>query len=520
MFLPKAERIAYLSFDVARCHKTGNVLSKLEEIGFRCVFRQGWFQSFPPLYCHKVRPKVLLSEYEPVLSADGRFLLQHGISRTNCVDCLDRTNVAQFGIGKVALGLQLYSMGFADEPVLSPSSEVCRMYEDLMDQHGDTLALQYAGSQLVHSIKTYKKISVIQERSRDVIQTLSRYYSNTFGDYDKQNAINLFLGIFRPNSANCHLWDLGTDHYLHFPSDFKTKADYCAWFIDFDNGENDDDFIGWNWEYVVNGDIPFNTIFTSSRPIFSAEDLYYKHYHLWELSRLENLIREQKDLQKSVMIDGINQSVAQSYSFAKLWKQDPSDKGSMKQGKATLSDDDDEEDEPLLKSDTEAHYECGFSSTGKLRLAAPSSREVTPSSKISGSGGLFLGITTTKEAYGFELRKPNEADMAKYVKYAEFDNCTISHMDLHSLWKPKRLSDLSASAVPDYGRLKPASFFTSDDTFSVLPLTVPKASMEIYIESVECARRGPKTPSKTDMESYENYALEKCSTFTVQIPLF
>lgn len=44
MFLPKAERIAYLSFDVARCHKTRNVLSKLEEIGLRCVVRHGWFQ--------------------------------------------------------------------------------------------------------------------------------------------------------------------------------------------------------------------------------------------------------------------------------------------------------------------------------------------------------------------------------------------------------------------------------------------------------------------------------------------
>lgn len=53
-------------------------------------------------------------------------------------------------------------MGVVGEPILSSSSEVCRMYEDLMDQHGNTLALQYAGSQLVHSIKTYKKISVIQ----------------------------------------------------------------------------------------------------------------------------------------------------------------------------------------------------------------------------------------------------------------------------------------------------------------------------------------------------------------------
>lgn len=45
-----------------------------------------------------------------------------------------------------------------------------------------------------------------------------------------------------------------------------------------------------------------------------------------------------------------------------LFQQDFSDKGGIKQEKATLSDDEDEEDEPLLKSDTEAHYECGFSS--------------------------------------------------------------------------------------------------------------------------------------------------------------
>lgn len=64
----------------------------------------------------------------------------------------------------MALGLQLYAMGFVDEPILSLSSEVCRIYEDLMDEHGDKLALQYAGSQLVHSIKTYKKISAFQVR--------------------------------------------------------------------------------------------------------------------------------------------------------------------------------------------------------------------------------------------------------------------------------------------------------------------------------------------------------------------
>lgn len=37
--------------------------------------------------------------------------LQNGVARTNCIDCLDRTNAAQFVIGKCALGHQLHALG-------------------------------------------------------------------------------------------------------------------------------------------------------------------------------------------------------------------------------------------------------------------------------------------------------------------------------------------------------------------------------------------------------------------------
>lgn len=84
-----------------------------------------------------------------------------------------------------------------------------------------------------------------------MIQTLSRYYSNTFGDYDKQAAINLFLGMFRWVSAwrrplktfrpqissSQHLWDLQTDYYLHFPTTYQVKTDYCGWMFDEDELE-------------------------------------------------------------------------------------------------------------------------------------------------------------------------------------------------------------------------------------------------------------------------------------------
>ncbi|VDK83183.1 unnamed protein product [Onchocerca ochengi] len=131
---------------------------------------------------------------------------------------------------------------------------------------------------------------------------------------------------------------------------------------------------------------------------------------------------------------------------------------------------------------------------------------------------MCMGILTTKEAYGFEVKSPGDANMAKYIKYAEFNGCTSSHKDFHTLGKPKRLSDLSASTIPDYSRLQPTSFFTSDNVYSVHLLPISKASMKIYIESVECAWRGPKSPSQIDLEKYKNYALERRSSFALQIP--
>ena len=87
---------------MAKCNKSGQVISKLEQLGLKAILKTGWFQSFPRYQVHKICPHPLLEDnYEPVYSEDGSLILQTGISRTNCVDCLDRTNVAQYGIGNL-----------------------------------------------------------------------------------------------------------------------------------------------------------------------------------------------------------------------------------------------------------------------------------------------------------------------------------------------------------------------------------------------------------------------------------
>ncbi|KAI3488026.1 hypothetical protein L1887_47996 [Cichorium endivia] len=65
------------------------------------------------------------------------------------------------------------------------------MYHDL----GDTIAMQYGGSALAHTTDTYRKINQWTSHSRDVLESMKRYYANSFADADKQAAINLFLGV-------------------------------------------------------------------------------------------------------------------------------------------------------------------------------------------------------------------------------------------------------------------------------------------------------------------------------------
>ena len=52
---------------------------------------------------------------------------QNGVARTNCIDCLDRTNAAQFVIGKCALGYQLHALGVIDETSIAYDTDAVNL---------------------------------------------------------------------------------------------------------------------------------------------------------------------------------------------------------------------------------------------------------------------------------------------------------------------------------------------------------------------------------------------------------
>lgn len=123
--------------------------------------------------------------------------LQTGICRTNCIDCLDRTNAAQFSIGKKAFGHQLHALGVISSPDLGFDSDAIDMLIEMYHDHGDTLAWQYTGSALVNRMDTYRRTKSRQwsSHSRDLLENVRRYYTNSLLDADKQAAMDLFLGV-------------------------------------------------------------------------------------------------------------------------------------------------------------------------------------------------------------------------------------------------------------------------------------------------------------------------------------
>ncbi|XP_010542370.1 PREDICTED: phosphoinositide phosphatase SAC2-like isoform X2 [Tarenaya hassleriana] len=142
-------------------------------------------------------------------------MFQKGVLRTNCIDCLDRTNVAQYAYGLVALGRQLHALGFTETTDIDLENPLAEDLMGLYETMGDTLALQYGGSAAHNKIFCERRGQwKAATQSQEFFRTLQRYYSNAYMDAEKQYAINMFLGYLQPQPGKPALWELGSDqHY-------------------------------------------------------------------------------------------------------------------------------------------------------------------------------------------------------------------------------------------------------------------------------------------------------------------
>ncbi|XP_058215752.1 phosphoinositide phosphatase SAC3-like isoform X2 [Rhododendron vialii] len=139
-------------------------------------------------------------------------MFQKGVLRTNCIDCLDRTNVAQYAYGLAALGKQLRALGVLDTTKIDIDDPIADQLMWFYERMGDTLAHQYGGSAAHNKIFSQRRGQwKAATQSQEFFRTLQRYYSNAYMDAEKQNAINVFLGYFQPQEGKPELWELDSD---------------------------------------------------------------------------------------------------------------------------------------------------------------------------------------------------------------------------------------------------------------------------------------------------------------------
>ncbi|KAJ0794444.1 putative SAC domain, polyphosphoinositide phosphatase Fig4 [Helianthus annuus] len=144
---------------------------------------------------------------------------QTGVLRTNCIDCLDRTNVAQYAYGWAALGHQLHALGYIDSPTIELDSPLADDLMGVYEKMGDTLAHQYGGSAAHNKIFSQRRGQwKAATQSQEFFRTLQRYYSNAYMDAEKQDAINVFLGHYQPQLGRPALWELDSDQHFNVGS--------------------------------------------------------------------------------------------------------------------------------------------------------------------------------------------------------------------------------------------------------------------------------------------------------------
>ncbi|KAL6229879.1 hypothetical protein BDW75DRAFT_224124 [Aspergillus navahoensis] len=127
-------------------------------------------------------------------------LQQEGIFRTNCLDCLDRTNLVQTIISLLALE----SFLLQENGVLSP--EIHHRHSTLWADNGDALSKIYAGTGALKSSYTRHGKMSFAGALADARKTATRLYINNFSDKARQRTIDLLLGRL-PDQMPVHLYD-------------------------------------------------------------------------------------------------------------------------------------------------------------------------------------------------------------------------------------------------------------------------------------------------------------------------
>lgn len=103
--------------------------------------------------------------------------------RTNCKDCLDRTNLVQSRIAWKALEFHLHKFGIVPGHIpMEECTDLRLAFQTLWANNGDEISVQYAGSGSLKSNITRTGEVSIKGWLEDGKKSMTRFYMHNFKD--------------------------------------------------------------------------------------------------------------------------------------------------------------------------------------------------------------------------------------------------------------------------------------------------------------------------------------------------
>jgi hypothetical protein len=128
---------------------------------------------------------------------------QTSVVRTNCMDCLDRTNVVQSSLARAALNRQLTDLGVLSRGetfTSDPAFEV--LFRKIWADNADVVSTSYSGTGALKTDFTRTGVRTKAGALQDLRNSIMRYAKNNFADGPKQDAFDLFLGAYLPTTSS------------------------------------------------------------------------------------------------------------------------------------------------------------------------------------------------------------------------------------------------------------------------------------------------------------------------------
>lgn len=161
------------------------------------------------------RAQLLLDQLREGLTTGGYF---HGIDmpsggvdvrrkqtavvRTNCMDCLDRTNVVQSMLGRWTLTRMLIDLGVLRSGETAQDDQTFEhLFRNVWADNADVVSKTYSGTGALKTDFTRTGNRTRAGMLQDLSNSCTRYVRNNFADGPRQDAFDLFLGHYSPDTG-------------------------------------------------------------------------------------------------------------------------------------------------------------------------------------------------------------------------------------------------------------------------------------------------------------------------------